>query len=109
MFRDAQLLVFFALYLLVFVMAVVALVDAARRPPEAFVRAGKRTKGFWLAVLGLAAAVSFVSLPPLGASLGFLVLLAAVGAGVYLADVRPALGPHRRGGPGAGGASRGGW
>jgi hypothetical protein len=99
-----QLLVFGLLYILVFLFSAFALIDAARRPAQAFVAAGKRTKGFWLAITGLCTAVSFVAMPPLWAPIGFLVLIAAVGAIVYLVDVRPALGSGpRRQGPRAGG------
>ncbi|HET7476936.1 MAG TPA: DUF2516 family protein [Dermatophilaceae bacterium] len=65
-----------------------ALVDAARHRPDAFVAAGKRTKGFWLAVTGVAAAVGLLSV---ASPLNLFSLLGVVGAGVYLADVRPAL------------------
>lgn len=111
MFAGVQILVLLALYLVVFVMCVYALIDAARRPAAAFTSAGKRTKNFWLMVLGAATAVAFVALPyPLGiGGLGFFIAaLAAVAAGVYLADVRPAVGPYS----GRGGSSRGpygGW
>ncbi|NTW39709.1 MAG: DUF2516 family protein [Cellulomonadaceae bacterium] len=113
MIQYAQIVVFLALYVLVFVLCVVALVDALRRQPAAFVRAGKRTKGFWLAVLGVATAVAFVAIPwPVGiGQLGFLALISAVAAIVYLVDVKPALGPVRRGGSGGqrGGYPGGGW
>ncbi|HEY5247879.1 MAG TPA: DUF2516 family protein [Dermatophilaceae bacterium] len=70
------------------VLAVFGLVDALRNRPDAFTAAGKRTKNFWLAVLGVAVALSFYSmLSPF--SLPWIV--AVVGAGVYAADVRPAL------------------
>ena len=70
------------------VLSVFGLVDALRNRPEAFTAAGKRTKNFWLAVLGVAVALSFYSmLSPF--SLPWIV--AVVGAGVYAADVRPAL------------------
>src|SRR5690606_40520293 len=53
--------------LLVFVLCVAALADLLRRPAPAFVSAGKRTKSFWLAVLGIATAVAFVAIPwPVG-------------------------------------------
>lgn len=65
-----------------------AFADALRRRPDAFVAADKRTKGFWLAVTGVALAVGFVFLFQVGSMLG---LLGVVAAGVYLADVRPAL------------------
>lgn len=102
---SVQVVVLFVLHLIALVMCVVALVDAARRPATAFTNAGKRTKGFWLAVLGVATAVAFVAIPyPLGiGALGFFAAaLAAAAAGVYLADVRPAVGPYS-------GTGSGGW
>jgi hypothetical protein len=65
-----------------------AFVDCARRRSDAFTAAGKRTKGFWMAVTGIAALVGFVSLGALG---GILAIVAVIAAGVYLADVKPAL------------------
>lgn len=109
MIVTAQILVLFALYLTVFVLCVVAVVDLLRRPTGAFPAAGKRTKTFWGTVLGIATAVAFVALPyPIGiGELRFLALGSAVAAIVYLVDVRPALGPYTRGGRGT--SSRGGW
>jgi uncharacterized membrane protein YoaK (UPF0700 family) len=86
------------------VFAVFCLVDALRHRADAFVAAGKASKNIWLAVLGVAVALSFYSvLSPF--SLPW--ILSVVGAGVYGADVRPALrqitgrgsssdGPHGR-------------
>jgi hypothetical protein len=86
-----------------------ALVDAVRRPAGAFVAAGKRTKTFWVAITAVAAAIGFVSLPFV--DLGFLGILAVVGAAVYLADVRPAVrqygGGPRRGDRGGRGGDQG--
>ncbi len=65
-----------------------AVVDALRRRPDAFVAAGKRTKQFWTILLGVAAAIGFVTL---FSPLNFFGLLAVVAGAVYLADVRPAL------------------
>lgn len=109
MLVGAQLVVLFALYLIVFAMCVVGLVDALRHAPAAYVSAGKRTKGFWLALLTGATAVAFVALPwPVGiGELRFLAVVAAVVAGVYLADVRPAVRRYSSGG--GGGRRRGGW
>ena len=79
-----------------------ALVDALRRRPDAFTAADKKSKGFWVAILGVATAVGFVFLASVGNMLG---LIAVVAAGVYLADVKPALdrvmgrGSGRRDGP----------
>ncbi len=65
-----------------------ALVDCARRRSDAFTAAGKRTKGFWLAVTMVATLLGFVSVGGLG---GILAIVAVIAAGVYLADVKPAL------------------
>ncbi len=65
-----------------------ALVDAVRRRADAFVAAGKQSKTLWLVLLGVSGAVGFVSLY---SPLNFVALLGVVAAGVYLADVRPAL------------------
>ncbi|WP_432497077.1 DUF2516 family protein [Kineococcus gypseus] len=76
-----------------FALAAFALVDALRRPGAAYTAAGKRTKTFWVALLAVAAAIGFVSLPVLGpASMpGLLGILSVVIAAVYVADVRPAV------------------
>ncbi|HEY3437544.1 MAG TPA: DUF2516 family protein [Actinotalea sp.] len=108
MIRDAQLLVFLLLYLLIFVGCVVALVDVVRRPAPAFVSAGKRTRSFWLAVLGVSTAVAFVAIPwPLGmGGLSFLALGSAVAAIVYHVDVKPAVAPYSGRGPRSSGPGR---
>jgi uncharacterized membrane protein len=82
-------------------------VDALRRPQEAFSYAGKRTKTFWLVVLGIALAVVFVLFTQ--GPLNFLVLLSVVAAGVYLADVRPAVRQYRGGRGGSGRGPYGGY
>jgi len=111
---SLQVLVYVLFYLVIFVLAVWALVDLVQRPSAAFTTAGKRTKGFWGLILGLAVAVGFMALPP-PIGLGFLSFLAlgsAVAAIVYLVDVRPAIRPYsRRRGPRGprGPQSRGGW
>ena len=62
--------------------------DAARRRPDAFVAAGKRTKQFWTILLAVAAAIGFVVL---FSPLNMFGLLAVVASAVYVTDVRPAL------------------
>lgn len=85
---SAQFGVVMVLGVAAFGMELFALIDAARHRPDAYVAAGKRTKPIWLAITGACAAVGFVFiLNPLG----ILGIAAVVGAGVYLADVRPAL------------------
>ena len=81
---------------------VFAFVDALRHPEKAYVAAGKRTRTFWLVLLGVALAIGFVTLFN---PLSIFGLLAFVGAAVYLADVRPALRQVR----GIGGRSNTGW
>ena len=80
-----------------------ALIDVIRQPADRFVAADKRTKGFWGAIVGLSTACIFVTF---GNVLGFIPLLAVVGAGVYLADVKPAL-DATRGGRGRDGRTMG--
>lgn len=89
-FGSAQFIVVMVLSLAAFAAEVFALVDALRTRPDAFVAAGKRTKRFWSVITGLAVLLGFISIgySSLLFSAG---LLAIVGAGVYLADVRPAL------------------
>ncbi|VEG27988.1 DUF2516 family protein [Actinomyces howellii] len=98
-----------AMHVIAIVLGLWAFIDAFLRPAEHFVAAGKRTKGFWLAVTGGAAAVIVL----MGAASMF-GLLAVVASCVYLADVRPALKMFKpvtvrsrirkpgRGGPGTG-------
>jgi len=109
-FGAAQTLVYLAHFLAVFVAQLVALVDAASRPKNAYTAEGKLTKTKWLLILGVCAALGFIALPPLGASVGFLNILAVAPAVIYLVDVRPRLKPYGRGSGGSGGSggSRGG-
>ncbi|WP_330998420.1 DUF2516 family protein [Georgenia yuyongxinii] len=92
---NAQVLLFLVLALVLFGIEAWALIDCARRPAGAFLAAGKRTKNFWLVLTAAAAVVGFIAVPPpLGLGLlggGFLQFFAVIPAGVYLADVRPAV------------------
>jgi uncharacterized membrane protein YgcG len=106
---SVQQLLFLLVTLAVFVLSLWALVDCLVRPARAFPTAGKRTRNFWLAITGGATLLAFLGLPPAGIQL--LSLIAAVGAIVYLVDVRPAVKPYSggRGGRGGGSSARGGW
>ena len=84
---DVQYYIVLALSVVALGIEVYALVDCLRRRPDAFTAAGKRTKGFWLAVTGVAVLLGVVALN----SLGLLAIIAVIAAGVYLADVKPAL------------------
>jgi len=111
---SLQQILFFVVYLVIFVVCAWALVDCATRQQRAFPTAGKRTKGFWLLITGVATVVAFLAVP-LGvisnSIFQFLAWAGLVGALVYFVDVRPAVRPYskRRGGRGGGGSSRGGW
>jgi len=83
----AQYYVTLALTIAALALEVFAFVHALRTRPDAFVAAGKRTKNFWLGVTGVATLLGFVSM----GGLGFLAIVGVVAAGVYLADVRPAV------------------
>lgn len=94
-----------------FVVEAFAFIDSLRYSNGQYIAAGKRTRLFWTALSGSAAAVGFLTLPPpIGrypaGPLSFLGLIAIVIAGVYLTDVRPALHTTRRRPPRS---TRGGW
>ena len=84
---EAQYYVTLALTIAALALEVFAFVHALKTRPDAFLAAGKRTKNFWLAVTGVAMLLGFVSM----GGLGLLAILGVVAAGVYLADVRPAV------------------
>ncbi|WP_083906502.1 DUF2516 family protein [Acaricomes phytoseiuli] len=66
--------------------------DCLKSSPDDFVRANKRTKGFWSALTAGAVIVGALFLLNVGLGLTLLLNVAgSVVAGVYLADVRPAI------------------
>ena len=85
---QAQMWIMLVLTLAALAGEAFAFIHALKTRADAFVAAGKRTKNFWMAVTGVATLLGFVSL---GRGLGFLAILGIVAAGVYLADVRPAV------------------
>jgi len=70
------------------VLSIFGLIDALRHRPDAFTAAGKASKKIWLIVLAVAVTLSFYSV---FSAFSLAWILAVVGAGVYAADVRPAL------------------
>lgn len=112
MIATIQVFLFLALALVAFGVEVWALADAARRPAHAFTAEGKRTKPFWVWVLVAASVGGFLGLPyPIGLGLlpFFLMIVAVVPAGVYLADVRPAVRGYGSSGGGRRPPRGGGW
>ncbi len=79
--------IIFGLSLLALATELFALVHAVRARTDAFVAAGKQTKRFWVIALVLASLMGLASL----GGLGLLAIVGIIIAGVYLADVRPAL------------------
>lgn len=90
-----------------------AVSDCLRTPAADFQRVSKRSKQFWGALTGISAFFGFLYLLPSATALaipdlGMLMLINLAGAtvaGVYLADVRPALAEVR--GRGRGNQNRG--
>jgi hypothetical protein len=85
-----QGLVLLALALGAFGLEGYAFISVLRQKSAAFPAAGKLTKTIWSAILGVATAIGFVSLGYF-MDLLFLNMIGVVAAGVYLADVRPAV------------------
>ncbi len=113
MFGAAQQFIMMAISVVVFVGAVWALIDVARYPAPTFAMAGKKNKWLWVAIMAVATAIAFVSLPPpFGVGRGILGIFGIVTIAAvvyYFVDVRKRLQENRppRSGPGTG--NRGGW
>ncbi|MCA5894399.1 DUF2516 family protein [Isoptericola sp. NEAU-Y5] len=98
MLGSLQLLVLAVLAVVVFVVQLVALVDAARRPASAYVAEGKLAKKIWLIILGVAALIGFLGLPPTYLTSGsFFNVIATAPAIIYWVDVRPRIAPYGTG------------
>ena len=80
---------FLVLGLIAFVVEAWALIDAIRRPAQAFVAVGKQTKQLWLIILGVAAVVGLYGAVYGVGPISILPVAAFVAAAIYLADVRP--------------------
>jgi hypothetical protein len=88
--------VLLVIMLVVLCLAVFAFIDAALRREDAYRAADKKTKPFWLIILGLAVVVN---LPFLG--IVILQIVGLIASIVYLVDVRPALKQVMGGGGGS--------
>ena len=88
--RTIEFFLMYALSLVIAVLALWALIDAVRHPGDRFVAEGKRTKGFWLGLTVASTAVALLGIFSQG-GIGFLQLIGACIACVYLADVKPAV------------------
>ncbi|WP_394159853.1 DUF2516 family protein [Galactobacter valiniphilus] len=88
--QIASFWLYMAAGVVVAVISVWALVDCLRRPAANFPAMGKLSKPAWMGITGVAAIVSVVGVIFMSPSSIFMIA-AAVGAGVYLADVKPAV------------------
>lgn len=92
-----QLITFYVAGLVCAAIAVWAFADCLIRKAPRFEAMSKRSKGFWLALTGGAAFVTLLGLvfPTSGllsfGGYGLFNIAAVTAAGVYLADVRPAV------------------
>ncbi|MGF0118133.1 DUF2516 family protein [Promicromonospora sp. Marseille-Q5078] len=110
MFGALQYFVLGALALVVFVVQLVAFVDAARRPARAYVSEGKLKKNIWLIILGVAAIIGLLGLPPTYmTSTSFFNVIAVTPAIIYWVDVRPKIQPYGTGGGRRPQGPTGGW
>ena len=89
---------FLVLGLIAFVVEAWALIDAIRRPAQAFVAVGKQTKQLWLIILGVAAVVGLYGAVYGVGPISILPVAAFVAAAIYLADVRPKVKDFTSGG-----------
>lgn len=85
---EIQGWIILGLGLLALAAEVYALVHAVRQRADAFTAAGKQSKVFWVAALAIASLMGFAVL---GGGFGILAIVGIVIAGIYLADVRPAI------------------
>ncbi|MYV57673.1 DUF2516 family protein [Streptomyces sp. NBC_01317] len=92
--------IFGLLSLAMLVFAVVALIFAATARKDAYPAADKKTKSFWLIILGVVVAVDFFL-----SSIFFLQIAGLVATIVFMVDVRPALRQVSGGGRRSGGSS----
>ena len=94
--------IFWGLAIAAFGMSVWALVHAVRTPARAFAAAGKLSKNLWLVFTGLATIFTLAAASGyLGMGFGMLnifTIASVIAAGVYLADVKPAVNEYRGGG-----------
>ncbi|WP_159448788.1 DUF2516 family protein [Demequina sp. NBRC 110053] len=120
MFGFLQALIIWLISAAALVGAVWGLVDAFKYPDSAFTNAGKQTKTVWLIIMGVAAVIAFVSMPPLpfgpnlfgfmgGGAIGLLGIAAIAVVIYYFVEVRPKVRGSNYGSGGRGNRANGGW
>jgi Protein of unknown function (DUF2516) len=94
--------IFWGLAVAAFAVEVWALVEAIRTRPEAFLATGKQNKRLWLIILGFANLFGFAAAVEFLPALSIFTIAAFIAAGIYLADVRPAVRGLGKGGSSGG-------
>ncbi|GII79703.1 hypothetical protein Sru01_46850 [Sphaerisporangium rufum] len=102
-------LIFWLLAIGAFALCAWALVHALRTPARAFAVAGKLSKKLWLLILGLASLFTFATAVQYLSVLSIFTIASVIGAGIYLADVKPAVGEIGKGGGGGNNGPYGPW
>lgn len=87
LFTSVQATIVLVLSLLALGAEVFALLHAVRQRADAFTATSKQSKTFWVAALAIATLMGVASV----GGVGLLGIIGIVVAGVYLADVRPAI------------------
>ena len=87
LFTSVQATIVLVLSLLALGAEVFALFHAVRQRADAFTATSKQSKTFWVAALAIATLMGVASV----GGVGLLGIIGIVVAGVYLADVRPAI------------------
>ncbi|MEU8265546.1 DUF2516 family protein [Sphaerisporangium sp. NPDC049002] len=95
-------LIFWVLAIGAFGLCAWALIHALRTPARAFAMAGKLNKRLWLLILGLATLFSFAAAVKYLSVLSIFTVASVIGSGIYLADVKPAVGEIGKGGGNSG-------
>src|SRR5690242_15440075 len=102
-------LIFWVLAIAAFCMCAWSLFHAIRTPARAFAIACKLSKPAWLPILGLAALSSSAAAVDYLGKLSIFTIASVIASGVYLADVKPAVGEIGRGGSSGSSGPYGPW
>ena len=88
-FAALRMVLTLAISSAVLICTLIALIDAVRHSDHVFIREGKKTKKFWLLILGAGVLFALIGFAGM---IGIVLTIAAIApAAVYWYDVRPAI------------------